>query len=113
MGASTYNQQLLAVQAYGWINATGATSMGFGCSMTRVTTGLYRLDLGASDGVLDGQSWTMVTPKMANGASGVCQHSVMDVSNTQKLIALDQAGAVVDRDIEVILWKTNVPLQGV
>lgn len=113
MATSPYNVQQLATAAYGWINATGATAAGFGCSMTRLATGLYRLALGASDGILEGQSW--ISASVIQNASSAGRYiTPCFVSNTVRDFAVRTDAAVdTDTDIEVVVWKTSVNVSGV
>ena len=103
MSEANYERQLLACQAAGFISANGDTQFGFGCNLTHLATGQYALLLGDSDGVVDGESFMQVQVK--GTADRVA--SVIDVSNTQKDIYVSNASdALVDTDIEVILFKT-------
>lgn len=119
MATAPYNVQQLAVAAYGWINATGATAAGFGCSMTRLSTGLYRLRLGPSDGILEGQSW-IVASVVQNASSAGRYVTPCFVSNVIRDFAVnaDDGGggrgdAGIDCDLEVVVYKTSVNVTGI
>jgi hypothetical protein len=115
MATSPYNVQQLAIQAYGWINATGATAAGFNCSMSRVTTGLYQLTLGASDGVLEGQSWIVASPVLNAVSNTARVVTPVYVSNTVRTFQATDAATPTntDTDIEVIVFKTSINISGV
>jgi hypothetical protein len=103
MAEASYDKQFLAIQAAGFISADGATNFGFGCNMTRLGTGNYALLLDASAGVVDDESFMQVQPK------GTAQRmaTVVDTSNTVKEIFVsNDADAVVDTEIEVVLFKS-------
>lgn len=102
MADANYERQLLAVQAAGFISADGSNHFGFGCDLTRLGVGQYALLLGASDGVVDDHSFTIVQPK----GTAACVASVEDASNVQKnIFVLNSSDAAVDTAIEVILFK--------
>lgn len=123
MSTAPYNVQQLAVQAYGWINGSGTSAAGFGCSMTRQASGVYRLTLGPSAGVLEGQSWIMATP-VVSGLSGGVAAGVLArvvtpsadpaVPTVRTFYVTDSGGvAVSDTDLEVIVFKTSIDVNGV
>jgi len=109
MSTSPYNRQLLTCHAYGFIGATGASAAGFGCSMSRQTTGTYQLALDADSGLVEGQSFLLATPK----ASGARSISAQDSSNVLKTVfVFTDAGALVDTDVEVALFKSPLGVSG-
>jgi len=110
MTSSSYNKEILATVAYAWINATGASAAGQGCSIQRVTTGVYKLTVPTGSGLVENQSFTQVQPKFAqNGPSPVSRYAVVaEVSDTERDIYVFD-GAVLannyDCDLEVVIRK--------
>lgn len=113
MATSPYNIQQLAKVCYGWIGGTGATAAGFNCSMTRLNTGLYRLKLGPSDGVLQGQSWVQASVEQENASAGRYVTPIWIDNTTRDFAVRTDAGVDTDCPIEVIVWKTSVNVTGV
>jgi hypothetical protein len=109
MSLNPYDQQQLALQAYGSISADGLTVQNQGCILARTGAGVYTLTLNADSGVVDGQSMTDVTRKSAVGGS----YGVIDTSNLVKTInTFDVAGAAADCAIEVKLYKSLINPSG-
>lgn len=113
MATSPYNVQQVSCQAYGWINGTGATAAGFNCSMTRVSTGFYRLKLGPSDGVLQGQSWISAAVEQEGSTAGRYVTPIWVDNTTRDFAVRTDGGTDQDCSIEVVVWKTNVNIAGV
>lgn len=116
MTYASYERQHLAVYAAGFINAAGTTKQGFGCELTRLTTGVYAAVFGADDGLVADQSYTFVTRKDA-GATGLpaASLSVEDTSNrvktifTKGIVTLALGTVVVqdiNSDLEVAIYRT-------
>jgi len=61
-----YNPQILALQAAASIQSDGSTPITYGCSITRFSSGVYKLILPTGLGVIDAQSFTKVTGKGPN-----------------------------------------------
>lgn len=103
MSMKSYERQHLACYAAGSINADGSSPIGFGCGMTRISDGQYGLVLGASDGLLENQSFSLATPK----GSAPRIVSVTDTSPTVKTIwVFDSAASLTNTAIEVGLFRT-------
>lgn len=104
MADSSYNRQHLATAAAGHINGAGTSLQAFGCGLTRIGTGHYGMLLGASDGVVEDDSFTRVQAKGTNPRTV----SVVDTSNVLKTIFTfdGTSGALADTDIEVALFKS-------
>ena len=114
MASSTYNSQLLALQAAGSINGDGSTPITYGCSMTRATTGVYKLILPTGEGLIEAQSFTTVTAKAGGGGLGTAPSAipvVSDESNFIKTITMfngTSGTAPEDCSIEVILNRSTI-----
>jgi hypothetical protein len=103
MAEASYDRQLLAVHAAGFINAAGTTIITFGCGMTKISTGHYALLLDADSGLVNDESFTLVTPKSASQRVV----SVVDTAQAQKdIFVRDGANSVADCDLEVALFKS-------
>lgn len=103
MSLASYENQLLAMQAAGFISANGSNVVGFGCQLTRIGIGHYGLLLDASDGVVADESFTKVQVKGATSGAAVVQ----DLSNTEKRIRVfNSSASLADKDIEIALWKS-------
>jgi hypothetical protein len=103
MAEASYEKQLLATHAAGFINAAGASIVTFGCQLTRIAVGHYALLLDANAGLVEDESYTVVTPK----SSSLILSAVQDLSNTEKRIRLVNINASsADSDIEVTVQKT-------
>ena len=103
MAEASYERQLLALQAAGYINGAGTTQVTFGCQMTRMATGHYALLLDDNNGVVSDESYVFVTPKGTAAASV----TVNEVSNTRKdIYAWNMTGGALDTDIEVTMFKS-------
>lgn len=113
MATSPYNVQQLAVEAYGWIGGTGATAAGFGCSMTRLATGLYRMKLGPSDGVLQGQSWVQASVEQESASAGRYVTPIWVDNTTRDFAVRTDAGVDTDCSMEAVMWKTSINITGV
>lgn len=107
MAFASYERQHLALYAAGHIDLlpdspTTASAVSFGCQLTRLGVGVFAILFGNDDGLVDGESYTFVTPKFRAGFSGypfypgpsvpfnpnanVVSVSVEDTSNTVKTI---------------------------
>lgn len=117
MTYSSYERQHLALYAAGFINGAGTTRVGFGCELTRVSTGVYAAVFGADAGLVNDESFTQVSLKTSVGASGlpaaVC--AVEDTSNLVKTIFVQGLveGAVgtlvlqhIENDLEVAIYRS-------
>jgi len=106
MTFASYERQHLSVYAAGFISADGSTKQGFGCTLTHVATGVYAVVFGADDGLVDGDSYTMVTPK---GTSSTVSLStvVEDTSNNVKTIFVNSGGDTpTDAGLEIAVFRT-------
>lgn len=101
MAEASYDRQHLAIHAAGFISADGSTATTFGCQMTRVSAGQYAMVLDANNGLINDESFIQATVKGGSGMAGVDE-----TSNTVKTINVIEGAASVDRDIEVILFKS-------
>jgi hypothetical protein len=103
MSLASYERQLLAMQAAGYINGSGSTVIAFGCQLTRISIGHYGLILDASDGVVADESFTKVQVKGTSSGAAVVQ----DLSDTEKRIRVfNSSASLADKDIEIALWKS-------
>jgi hypothetical protein len=105
MADEAYERQHLVLQAAGFISADGSTATAFGCSMTRVATGVYAMVLPDDAGVVAAESFMAVMPKgpLIVYAAG----AVQDTSPTVKTVSIfDFAGSLANADVEIILRKT-------
>jgi hypothetical protein len=99
--ATNYNQQILALVAAASIDLAGLTPIAYGCSMTRIACGIYKVILPTGNGVVDGQSFTRVTPLNPSTGTGVVI-VVSDESNEIKTISVwDTAGSQASCQLEV------------
>lgn len=97
-----YQRQHLSVYAAGFINASGSTVITFGCQLTHIATGHYGLILDDSDGLVNDESFTFVTPK----ATAARYPVVEDTSNGLKTIRVfSSVPSIVDCGIEVALYR--------
>ncbi len=111
MFGSAYSSQILALQAAASIDYDGSTPITYGCAITRFSSGVYKLILPTSLGVIDGQSFTRVTAKMTPGNAGsVCLPVVSDETSHIKTITMfDNAGSgPTDMSIEVVVQRSTV-----
>lgn len=111
MAYASYERQILATYAAGYISGDGNTRIAFGCEMTRVGTGVYALVLGSDAGLVNDETFTFVTTKQALGSSGLpsCAVTVEDTSNLVKTIYVTSVGSsptVINRDIEVEIRRS-------
>lgn len=103
MADNSYERQHIALQAAGYINGAGTTQLTFGCTMTRVSVGVYAMVLDASAGIVDNESFGTVTVKGTSPLSAVLQ----DTSNVVKTARVFNGSDVAtDNDIEIILRKS-------
>jgi hypothetical protein len=115
MSLNPYDQQQLALQAYGSITADGLTVQNQGCVLARTGAGVYTLTLNADSGVVDGQSMTDVTAKDTTppGPTPPVVTKVEETSNLVKTIRVfNLAGAPTDSAIEVKLYKSLINPSG-
>lgn len=121
-----YSRQILATVAAASINGDGSTPITYGCSVTRTSTGIYKLILPTGEGVVDGQSFTQVTVKpfvpFANPTwhdNGIAQ--VSDESDYIKSVSVQRmssdspdtiTGVLVDKSIEIVVQRATVNPQG-
>jgi hypothetical protein len=102
MARRSYQLQHLAAFAAGTINAAGTTTVTFGCSMTRISTGNYGLILPSDANLQDRQTWTFVSIK----GTAPRFKNVVDTTNALKTIqTFDGTGSAADADIEVTLYR--------
>jgi len=103
-----YNKELLATVAYAWINASGASAFGQGCSIQRTTTGIYRLTVPTGSGLVENQSFTQVQLKFAanspSPAGRNCIVAEID-ENIRDVHVFDAVDSHVDTDLEVVIRK--------
>jgi hypothetical protein len=103
MAEASYERQHLAVHAAGFINAAGTTIITFGCAMTKIASGHFALLLDANSGLVNDESFTLVTPK--GGSQRIV--SVLDTAPQQKdIFVRDGANSAADCDLEVALFKS-------
>jgi len=102
---ANYDQQILALVAAASIDPLGFTPIAYGCSITRIVSGTYKVILPTGNGVVAGESFTRVTAKAGVGAFPVAI-SVSDESDVIKTIMLeDNAGGQIDSGLEVIVQR--------
>ncbi len=100
-----YNVQILALVAAASIDPLGLTPICYGCSFTRIVSGTYKIILPTGLGVVDGQSFTHVTPK-AGLAATPAVITVSDESDLIKTIfAVDNGGGQTDTGLEVTVQR--------
>ena len=58
MTMASYERQHLSAYAAGYIAADGTGAQGFGCSLTKIATGIYAILFGADSGLVDNNSIT-------------------------------------------------------
>lgn len=103
MTVRAYQRQHLASFAAGFISSDGSSSIGIGCSLTRVAVGQYDLILPDDAGLQDRQTFTLVTVK----GTAPRYKTVTDTSNTRKTVRVfDLVPSVVDSDIEVAVFRS-------
>lgn len=105
MTYASYERTHLAVYAAGFINAAGTTSVGFGCELTRVSTGVFAAVFGADDGLVNDQSYTLVTTK-GTSATPPLSVNVEDTSNLVKTIFVQGTTQLHQADLEVAIFRT-------
>jgi len=114
MAVSSYNKQLLALQAAAYINGDGTTPVTYGCAMTRFASGVYKLILPTGEAVNDDQSFTTVTAKAGHGGLGATASAnavVSDESDFIKTITMrDGTTGTTPADcaIEVTLQRSTI-----
>jgi hypothetical protein len=103
MTVRSYQRQHLSLFAAGYINAAGDTVVTFGCQLTRIASGEYGVILGASDGLVDNETFTFVTAK----AGAATRYPVVeDTSNTLKTVRVfSSVPSQIDTGIEVALYR--------
>lgn len=105
MSVSSYNKQILADQAAGSIFGDGTTPITYGCSMTRTSTGIYKLILPTGEGLIDAQTFTTVTCKGPGPASAVAS----DESDFIKTVTVvNDAGSVVNQNVEIVVRRSTI-----
>lgn len=105
MSVSSYNKQLLAIQAAATINGDGTTPIAYGCSITRTATGIYKLILPTGEGLTDAQTFTQVSAK----GPGVAICMVSDESDFIKTVrAVSDASAAMDTAVEVVVQRGTI-----
>lgn len=121
-----YSRQILAVSAAASMNGDGSSPITYGCSITRISTGIYKLILPTGEGVTDGQSFTQVTLKPFVSTPNPTWHdnamaSVSDESEYIKSIIIQNIrtdspdtiiGVLADKGVEVIVQRATVNPQG-
>lgn len=118
MSLNPFDSQQLACVGYASIKATVAPAPpGFvvqnqGFVLSRTGVGVYLATFGADLGIVDGQSYTHVTPKDPDPPAAPLPPvtvKVQDTSNLVKTILVyNAAGAPVDSDLEVSIYKSLI-----
>lgn len=108
MAGSSYNSQILAVQAAASIQGDGTNAVTYGCNIARTGLGTYVLTLPDGDGLVDDQSFTRVQVK---GSVGACA-TVVDTDLLNKTIFVFSAGGTgaLDAAIEVVVERATINL---
>ena len=103
MTVRAYQRQHLALFAAGYINSAGTTSIGIGCSLTRISAGVYGLILPSDAGLQDRQTFSLVTVK----GTAARYKTVTDTSNVVKTIStFNETPTPTDTDIEVAVFRS-------
>jgi len=105
MTIASYERQHLSAYAAGYIAADGSGGQGFGCSITKLGTGIFALLFGADSGLVDNNSMTFVSLK-GTSASEPLSHVVEDTSNTVKTIYVKNLSVFADAALEVAVFRT-------
>ena len=114
MAVSSYNKQLLALQAAGYINGDGSTPVTYGCTMTRFASGVYKLILPTGEAVNDDQTFSSVTAKAGHGGLRATNSAIAVVSDesdfikTITMISGTTGTTPVDCAIEVTLQRSTI-----
>jgi len=107
MSQSSYNTQILATLAAAQITGNGASSITFGCSITRTEQGTYKAILPTGEGISEDQSFTRVQAKSESPVFAV----VTDESAFIKTIRVfDNTGSStpVDSDVEIVIERATI-----
>jgi hypothetical protein len=109
--APNYNQQILALVAAASIDALGFTPIAYGCSVTRISSSLYKIILPTGNGVDASQSFMRVTLKadpFNNGGTNPVA-MVSNESNEIKTIVVTINDADVDCAMEILVQRSVTP----
>jgi hypothetical protein len=110
MSYASYERQMLATYAAGYINGAGTTIVTYGCSLKRTATGVVEVTFGASDGLVNDESWTSVQVK---GASNAAAYAIVeDTSNVKKTVFVFRGTEPVDADLEIELRRSVTKFAG-
>jgi hypothetical protein len=100
----SYQRQQLAAYAAGYINAAGTTTIGIGCSMTRISVGIYSMILPTGAALQNRETFTYVTVKGTTPAF----FTVEDENDFQKSIyTFNTSASAADTEIEVSLYHST------
>lgn len=105
MTIRAYQRQHLAAFAAGYIERNGATRIGIGCDLTRVSSGTYDVILPPEAGLIDRECFMFVTVK----GSDTRIYAVSDINNFTKRVSLlnhQEGPEPEDSDIEVTLFRS-------
>jgi hypothetical protein len=103
----SYNTQILALQAAGSINGDGTTPITYGCSLTRFSSGVYKLILPTGLGIIDPQSFTKVTAKGPDTTFPVVSDEADTYTKTITMFDVGGDGPT-DSAIEVFVQRSTV-----
>lgn len=105
MTMASYERQHLSAYAAGYIAADGSGGQGFGCTLTKLATGIYAVLFGADSGLVNNDSMTFVTLK-GTSAFAPLTHAVEDTSNTVKTIYVKNLTVFADAALEIAVFRT-------
>lgn len=102
-----YNAQVLALIAAASINGDGTTPITYGCSITRFSSGVYKLILPTGEGTIDAQTFTRVGGKGPTQAVIVASDEADGYTKT--FTAFDNGGGgPTDTAIEAVVQRSTI-----
>jgi hypothetical protein len=108
MTVNNYSSQILATVAAASINFDGSTPITYGCSITRFSSGVYKLILPTGDAVINSQSFTRATGKFPFAATA-CLLVVSDETDYIKTVtAYDGPNSPSDTGVEIVVQRSTI-----
>jgi hypothetical protein len=106
MSLNSYDAQILSIVAAGAIQFDGTTPIAYGCSMTRTATGIYKLILPTGEGLIDEQSFTIVTNKGPGQSVLVVSDESIYIKTVHSYA--NTGGADTDTTIEMYVLRSTI-----